>query len=167
MFQLLAAMNAPLRDFLRSLPSVNALVLDMFCGDAQDVASQLELPVYNFYASGAAMLAIFLNLPSVVAGSRTKIKDLGYSLIAFPGAPPPFKASELPSEVINSGDGLPAVLDMFERIPYADGILITSLETCAVRALRDGLCVPSLATPRRRSTASGRWSREEAVTTRA
>jgi hypothetical protein len=166
MFQFLAAMNAPLRDFLRSLPSVDAPVVDMFCGDAQDVAAELELPVYNFYASGAATLAIFLNLPSVVAGNRTKIKDLGDSLIASPGAPP-FKGSELPSEVINSGDGLPAVLDMFERIPYADGILIKSLETCAVRALRDGLCVPSLATPRRRSTASGRWSREEAVKTRA
>jgi hypothetical protein len=134
MFQFLAAMNAPLRDFLCSLPSVDALVSTCSAATyAQDVASQLELPVYNFYASGAAMLAIFLNLPSMVAGSGTKIKDLGDSLIAFPGAPP-FKASELPSEVINSGDGLPAVLGMFERIPYADGIPINSLETRAVRS---------------------------------
>ncbi|EMS66756.1 Anthocyanidin 5,3-O-glucosyltransferase [Triticum urartu] len=91
-FRLLKSMNAPLLDFLRSLPSVDALVLDMFCVDAQDVAAELKLPVYYFYASAAADLALFLNLPSMLAGSK-------------------------------------------------------SLETRAVRALEDGLCVPGRATP--------------------
>uniref|UniRef100_A0ACD5W439 Uncharacterized protein n=1 Tax=Avena sativa TaxID=4498 RepID=A0ACD5W439_AVESA len=148
-FKLLTAMNAPLRDFLRSLPSVDALILDMFCADAQDVAAELELPVYYFYASGAADLAIFLNLPSRVAGNTTKMKELGDSMITFPGVPP-FKASDLPNEVIGDGEALPAIVGMFDRMSRADGILVNSfdsLETRAVRALRDGICVPGRATP--------------------
>ncbi|CAM0882843.1 unnamed protein product [Alopecurus aequalis] len=148
-FQFLTAMNAPLRDFLRSLPSVDALILDMFCVDAQDVAAELKLPVYYFYASGAAALAIFLNLPSMVAGSSAMIKELGDSVITFPGVPP-FKASDLPNEVINNGEACPAILGMFDRMPHADGILINSFESLekrAVRALSDGLCVPGRATP--------------------
>ncbi|XP_047061310.1 UDP-glycosyltransferase 88A1-like [Lolium rigidum] len=148
-FQFLTAMNGPLRDFLRSLPSVDALILDMFCVDAQDVAFELKLPVYYFYASGAAALAIFLNLPSMVAGNSARMKELGDSVITFPGVPP-FKASDLPNEVTSDGEALPAIVGMFDRMPRADGILINSfdsLEPRAVRALRDGLCVPGRATP--------------------
>ncbi|CAM0882844.1 unnamed protein product [Alopecurus aequalis] len=145
-FKFLTAMNAPLRDFLRSLPSVDALILDMFCVDAQEVAAELKLPVYYFYASGAATLAVFLNMPRKFAGNTAKIKELGESVITFPGVPP-FKASDLPNEVTNANDSetLPGILGMFDRMPRADGILINSfesLETRAVRALSDGLCVP-------------------------
>ena len=47
MFDRHRLMDAPLRDFLRSLPAVDTLVLDMFCGDALDVAAELKLPVYH------------------------------------------------------------------------------------------------------------------------
>ncbi|XP_048564381.1 anthocyanidin 5,3-O-glucosyltransferase-like isoform X2 [Triticum urartu] len=147
--QLLAAMNAPLRDFLRSLPAVHALVLDMFCVDAQDVAAELKLPVYYSFASAAADLAIFLNLPSKFASNTAKVKELGDSIITFPGVPP-FKASELPSEVIGDDEALVYVLRMFERMAEAKGILINSfdsLEEPALSALNDGLCVPGRATP--------------------
>jgi hypothetical protein len=148
-FRFLTAMNAPLRDFLRSLPSVDALILDMFCVDAQDVAAELELPVYFFYASGAAALAIFLNLPGRIAGGSLKIEELGDSVITSPGVPP-FKASELPADLRNNAEARTAILGMFDRMPKADGILINSfdsLEARAARALRDGLCVPDRATP--------------------
>jgi hypothetical protein len=49
MVDYLKAMNAPLRDFLRSLPAVDALVIDKFCPDALDVAADLRLPVYYSY----------------------------------------------------------------------------------------------------------------------
>ncbi|KAM3351203.1 hypothetical protein ACQJBY_023296 [Aegilops geniculata] len=145
-FRLLKSMNAPLLDFLRSLPSIDALVLDMFCVDAQDVAAELKLPVYYFYASAAADLALFFNLPSKLAGS--KVKELGDSIITFPGVPP-LKASDLP-EVTHNDEVLKAISGMFDRMPDANGILINSfesLETRAVRALKDGLCVPDRATP--------------------
>ncbi|TVU35832.1 hypothetical protein EJB05_17739, partial [Eragrostis curvula] len=149
MFHFLTAMNAPLRDFLGSLPSVNALVLDMFCGDAFDVAAELKLPAYTSYASGAGDLAVFLNLPSLRASMSTSFAELGDSVLSFPGAPP-LKASDLPLECSNDSEGGKSILRMFERMTEAKGILINtfeSLEPSAVRALRDGLCVPNNATP--------------------
>lgn len=149
MFQFLNAMNAPLRDFLRSLPSVHALVFDMFCADVLDVAAELNLPAYFSYASGASDLAVFLNMPSMRAGMNTSYEELGDSIVSFPGVPP-FKASDLPSEVFNDGEASKAILRMFDRMTEANGILVNtfeSLEPRAVRALRDGLCVPGRATP--------------------
>ncbi|KAL6845107.1 hypothetical protein ACP4OV_024602 [Aristida adscensionis] len=145
----LTAMNAPLRDFLGSLPSVDALVIDMFCSDALDVAAELKLPVYFFFTSGAGDLAIFLQLPSVRASMEMSFRELGDSLLCWPGAPP-FKASDLPEEAVKDSDAAKAAFRMFERTPESDGILVNtfeSLETRAVRDLRDGLCVPGRATP--------------------
>jgi hypothetical protein len=150
LFDFLGAMNAPLRDFLRSQPrAVDALVVDMFCCDALDVAAELHLPAYFFYASGAGSLAVFLNIPSVGAGMTTTFGEMGDSLLTLPGAPP-FKASELPVGDPNEREVARLIWRMFERMPEADGILVNtfeSLETRAVRALRDGLCVPNRATP--------------------
>ncbi|RLN21902.1 anthocyanidin 5,3-O-glucosyltransferase-like [Panicum miliaceum] len=147
MFDYLKAMCAPLRDFLRSLPAVDALVLDMFCGDALDVAAELNLPVFYFYASGAGDLAIFLNLARM--DTSTTFAELGDSLVSFPGAPP-FKASDLPKEISAGSPGAKPILGALYRLPEANGILVNtfeSLETRAVRALRDGLCVPDRSTP--------------------
>ncbi|CAO2178371.1 unnamed protein product [Urochloa humidicola] len=147
MFHYLRAMNAPLRDYLRSLPAVDALVLDMFCGDALDVAAELKLPVYYFYASGAGDLAVFLNLARMTTAAS--FADLGDSLVSFPGAPP-FKASELPKEISNGSPGAKAILGALYRLPEADGILINTLESLekkAVTALREGVCVPDHSTP--------------------
>ncbi|KAF0906970.1 hypothetical protein E2562_013550 [Oryza meyeriana var. granulata] len=138
------AMNAPLRGFLRSLaPSVHALVVDMFCFGALDVAAELQLPVYFFYPSGAGAVAVLLNLPIMLA----RINDTGSSdsIVVCPGVPP-FKASELPTIFNGGGAGETAecFLRMSERMAESRGILVNtfeSLETRAVRALRDGLCV--------------------------
>ncbi|XP_062204606.1 anthocyanidin 5,3-O-glucosyltransferase-like [Phragmites australis] len=149
MFRFLRAMNAPLRDFLRSLPHVQALVLDMFCGDALDVAAELGLPAYFFFATGAAGLAVFLGLPGMRASMDTGFRELGDAVLSFPGAPP-FKASELPEGIADDGEACKAMLRMAARMPEARGILINtfeSLEPRAVRALRDGLCVPGRPTP--------------------
>ncbi|RCV27235.1 hypothetical protein SETIT_5G308500v2 [Setaria italica] len=149
MFDHLGAMNAPLRDFLRSLPAVDALVIDMFCADALDVAAELKLPAYFFYASGAGDLAVFLNMPSVRANMTMSLEEFRDSVLSLPGAPP-FKASDLPAAILTDSEAAKAVLRMFQRMPESNGILINtfeSLETRAARALRDGLCVPYRATP--------------------
>ncbi|CAL4954692.1 unnamed protein product [Urochloa decumbens] len=151
MFDHLGAMNAPLRDFLRSLPtSADALVIDMFCADALDVAAELNLPVYFFYASGAGDLAVFLNIPSVRANMTMSLQEFRGSVLSLPGAPP-FKASDLPEELLKDSEAGKAILRrMFRRMPESNGILVNtfeSLEPRAARALRDGLCVPDRATP--------------------
>jgi hypothetical protein len=145
MFNYLRAMCAPLRDFLRSLPAVDALVLDMFCGDALDVAAELKLPVYYFYASAATALAVFVNF----ARTPSSFEGLGDAPVSFPGAPP-LKASDFPKEAVDGSPSAKAILRPLYRIPEADGILVNtfeSLETQAVRALRDGVCVPDHSTP--------------------
>ncbi|CAL4961556.1 unnamed protein product [Urochloa decumbens] len=150
-FDHLGAMNAPLRDFLRSLPTAaDALVIDMFCADALDVAAVLNLPVYFFYASGAGDLAVFLNIPSVRANMTMSLEEFRESVLSLPGAPP-FKASDLPEELLRDSEAGKAILRrMFQRMPESNGILVNtfeSLEPRAARALRDGLCVPDRATP--------------------
>ncbi|CAD6257059.1 unnamed protein product [Miscanthus lutarioriparius] len=142
----LKAMNAPLRDFLRSLPAVDALVIDMFCPDALDVAADLRLPVYYTYASCAGDLAAFLSLAFNQDISAASLTAGGDTTLSLPGAPP-FKASDLPRVVLDDPEAANAIL---ERMPASDGILLNTfveLETRAVRALREGLCVPGRATP--------------------
>ncbi|KAF8678542.1 hypothetical protein HU200_046157 [Digitaria exilis] len=126
-------MDAPLRDFLRSLPAVHALVLDMFCARSLDVAAEL------------GFLAVFLNLPSVVANMDKSLAELGDSPLCLAVAPPTVKASDLPKVVLDSDEGTKAMLRMSEKIAESNGILINTfepLEARAVRALRDGLCIP-------------------------
>uniref|UniRef100_A0A0E0FSS2 Glycosyltransferase n=1 Tax=Oryza nivara TaxID=4536 RepID=A0A0E0FSS2_ORYNI len=149
MLGFLNAMNAPLRDFLCSLPSVDALIVDMFCTDALDVASELRLPVYVFFTSAASDLAVFLHLTSMRDSINTSFGELGDSMIHIPGCPP-FKASELPSDILSDNEASRLILLMFRRHPESRGILVNtfeSLETRALRALEDGLCVPGRATP--------------------
>ncbi|KAG2621846.1 UDP-glycosyltransferase 88F5-like [Panicum virgatum] len=150
MLRFLRATNAPLRDLLRSLPSVGALVLDMFCADALDIAAELGVPAYFFFPSGAAGLAVFLALPARRASMSTSFAGLGASaVLSFPGAPP-FKVSEMAEGISDDGEACQAILRVAARMPDARGILINSFESLeprAVRALRDGLCVPGRATP--------------------
>ncbi|KAL6616007.1 hypothetical protein ACP70R_038277 [Stipagrostis hirtigluma subsp. patula] len=149
MFEYRRLMDAPLRDFLRSLPAVHALVLDMFCAGSLDVAAELGIPAYFFIASGASFLAVFLNLPSVAASMDTTFAELGDAPIRLPVAPP-FKATDLPNVLRDDDETTRAFLRMAERIPESKGILINtfeSLEAREVRALRDGLCVPDRPTP--------------------
>ncbi|KAF0919062.1 hypothetical protein E2562_028282 [Oryza meyeriana var. granulata] len=143
------ATNAPLRDFLRSLPTVDALIIDMFCGDALDIAAELGLPAYSFFPSSASDLAVSLNLPSMRDSINTSFGELRGTIISFPGIVP-FKASELPSEILNNNEASELILHMFVRMSESRGIRVNtfeSLETGALRALSDRLCIPGRATP--------------------
>uniref|UniRef100_A0ACD5TER4 Uncharacterized protein n=1 Tax=Avena sativa TaxID=4498 RepID=A0ACD5TER4_AVESA len=154
-FALLRRMNAPFRDYLRSvLPTVRALVLDMFCFcvDAVDVAAELGLPVYVFYTSSASSLAVNLYLPHMQAQiGDTSFGEVGDAPLSFPGNRP-FRPTELPRLSLDRHNEVyRTFLHAFQRIPEASrGILVNtfeSLETRALQALRDGACVPGRATP--------------------
>jgi hypothetical protein len=154
-FVLLRRMNAPFRDYLRSvLPSVRALVLDMFCFcvDAVDVAAELGLPAYVFYTSSASSLAVNLHLPHMQSQiGATSFGEIGDAPLCFPGNRP-FKPTELPKLALDRNNEVyRSFLHAFERIPESSrGILVNTferLETRALRALRDGSCVPGRARP--------------------
>uniref|UniRef100_A0A0A9GE23 Glycosyltransferase n=1 Tax=Arundo donax TaxID=35708 RepID=A0A0A9GE23_ARUDO len=142
-----------LADFLRSLPSVAALVLDLFCVDALDAAAAAGVPAYFYYTSSAGDLAAFLHLPHYFATGQdggASFKDMGKALLRFPGVPP-IPASDMPHTVLDRADRTCAArVGHYGRVPEARGVLINTyewLEARAVKALREGVCVPGRPTP--------------------
>ncbi|KAJ1297196.1 hypothetical protein BS78_01G359100 [Paspalum vaginatum] len=151
--QVLPRYNDALEAFLRSIPRrrLHSLVVGMFTTYAVDVAAKLGVPVYAFFASGAATLAVVTQVPALLAGRRAGLKELGDTPLEFLGVPP-FPASHLIGELLERPDDemCKAVVDVWERIADASGVLVNtfeSLESPAVQALRDPRCVPGRVLP--------------------
>ncbi|WVZ99295.1 hypothetical protein U9M48_044619 [Paspalum notatum var. saurae] len=134
--------------FLRSLPSVTALVLDLFCVDALDAAESAGVPAYFYYTSyaGAPPPPHYF----AVTDGGASFKDMGKEPLRFPGVPP-IPASDMPHTVLDREDRTCAErIRHYARIPEARGVPVNTyewLEARAVRALRDGVCVPGHPTP--------------------
>ncbi|XP_047071469.1 anthocyanidin 5,3-O-glucosyltransferase-like [Lolium rigidum] len=146
--------NPALRDLLRSLPApggADALLLDMFCVDALDVAAELHVPAYFFFASAAGALAVLLDLPHSYPELPSSFKDMGEALVRSPGMLP-IRAVDMPLMVQDKESVTTKVrLHQFQRIPEGRGVLVNSfdwLEPTALKALADGVCVPGRPTPR-------------------
>ncbi|CAN6341314.1 unnamed protein product [Urochloa humidicola] len=142
--------NHALRELLRSLPVVDALLLDMFCVDALDVAAELGVPAYFFFASAAGDLACFLNLPYLYP-TLPSFKDMGKTLVRCPGMPPIPALDMVITMQDKESDQTKVRLYQFARIAEGRGVLVNSfdwLEPRALKALEDGVCVPGRPTPR-------------------
>ncbi|XP_038973599.1 UDP-glycosyltransferase 88F3-like [Phoenix dactylifera] len=153
MFDILRQATTHLRPVLTSLSetsAVRALVVDFFCTEALDVAAEVGLPSYIFFSSGAASLAAFLYFPILHSATPGSLKDLGIAPINFPGLRP-IPASDMPARLQDRNDeSYKRFLFLFERLPRFDGILINtfeSLEPRAVKALKDGICLPDRPMP--------------------
>ncbi|KAL6640976.1 hypothetical protein ACP70R_019157 [Stipagrostis hirtigluma subsp. patula] len=151
--QLLRRYNGELESFLRSFPRqrLHSLVTGMFSAHAVDVAAELGVPVFTFFASPAAFLSVVTQLPALLAGRRTGLKELGDAPLEFLGVPP-FPASHLVRELLEHPEEelCKAMVDVWKRNTDTDGILVNtfeSLESRAVQALRDPRCVPGRALP--------------------
>ncbi|KAI5000267.1 hypothetical protein ZWY2020_004856 [Hordeum vulgare] len=135
----LRAANPALLAFLRSLPSVKALVTDLFCAYGFDAAAELGVPAYLFFTSAASVLAAYLHIP--VMRSAVSFRDMGRSLLHFPGVHP-VPASDLPEVLLDRGDSqYKAILSLMEQLPRSRGILPNTfewLEPRAVKAIKDG-----------------------------
>jgi hypothetical protein len=146
----LRASNPALVAFVRSLPSVKALVLDFFCGCALDAAEELGLPAHLFFTSGASALAAYLHIP--VMRLNVSFRDMGRSLLHCPGVHP-VPASDLP-EVLLLGprnEQYKATIGLFEQLPRAKGLLANTfewLEPRAVKAIQEGSPRPGEPVPR-------------------
>ncbi|KAF3336278.1 Anthocyanidin [Carex littledalei] len=116
---------------------ISAVILDMFCVDALDVAAELGIPAYFSMASGATSLAVFFQLSTYFA---THSFGKNKTLLLFHGVPP-LLASHLPHFPNEAFDpekeqGKGNTVNSFD-----------SLEPRAVMALKDGLCLPNRSTP--------------------
>ncbi|KAG2637638.1 UDP-glycosyltransferase 88B1-like [Panicum virgatum] len=135
--------NKRLREFLCALPprSVHAVVVDAPSVAALDVAREVGVPAYTFFASNASAVAMFLQLPWMRAEGQPSFKELGDAPIEFHGVPP-MPASHLMRETLQEPESelYKAMMDTMRRNVEPAGILVNtfaSLEARAVAALRD------------------------------
>jgi hypothetical protein len=153
LLQLFHDYNELLEAFLRSFPRerLHSVVLDMFCVHALDVCVKLRIPVYTFFASGAACLSVFTQFPALIAGRQTGLKEIGDTPLDFLGVPP-MPASHLVKEMLEDPEDemCKAMTNTWKRNTETMGVLVNtfeSLESRAVRSLRDPLCVPGRILP--------------------
>ncbi|KAL6616015.1 hypothetical protein ACP70R_038285 [Stipagrostis hirtigluma subsp. patula] len=153
MIPLMRQYNEKLESFLSSIPRerLHSLVIDMFCTVAIDVARKLSVPVYTFFASGAGAFAVIAQLPALLAGRQAGLKELGDTPLDFLGAPP-MPASHLVRELLEHPEEelCKSMMNLWKGNTDTDGVLINTfeaLESRAVQALRDPLCVPGQVLP--------------------
>ncbi|KAJ3684890.1 hypothetical protein LUZ61_014054 [Rhynchospora tenuis] len=151
MFNMLKCYNDGLRTFLikqSDISPISAIVLDIFCVDALDVASELGIPAYFLFTCSASTLSVFLQLPAFLP--THPIVDAGTTRMHFPGVPP-LLASHLPIEFFDpTTEPYKVCMYMINRWAEGKGILVNSFESLeprTVRALKDGLFLPNSTTP--------------------
>jgi len=153
MLDFMCQYNEKLESFLSSIPRprLHSLVIDMFCSHVIDVAAKLGLPVYTFFASGAGVLAVFTQLPALLAGRRMALKELGDTPLEFLGVPP-MPASHLVRELLEDPEDelCRTMMNNWKRNTDTHGVLVNtfcSLESRALQAFRDPLCIPGRVLP--------------------
>ncbi|GJN28752.1 hypothetical protein PR202_gb16914 [Eleusine coracana subsp. coracana] len=146
--------NDPLEAFLRTIPRMrlHSLVTSIFSFHGVDVAARLRVPVYTFFASAAAFLAVMAQIRALLAGRQTGLKELGEAPLEFRGVPPLPASHLIDSMLRHPEDELcRTMVNVFKRCTVdTDGVLVNtfeSLENPAVQALRDPGCVPGRVLP--------------------
>ncbi|KAJ1420549.1 UDP-glycosyltransferase family, conserved site [Sesbania bispinosa] len=136
--------RSTLRDLSKS-STVKALVIDLFCTTAMEEAYSMGIPVYYFFTSGAAVLALYSYFPQIHQQTTASFKDMVGVELQMPGNAA-LKAPQMPEPILNRED--PAYWDMLyfcEHLPKANGIVVNTfreLEPAAVKAIDEGLCFP-------------------------
>ncbi|KAM3405529.1 hypothetical protein ACQJBY_008181 [Aegilops geniculata] len=144
--------NDRLRELLRSFArGVHAVVVDSLSVGALGVAKRLGIPGYVMFTSGAAALATFVQLPSVLAEARTRFQELGDAPLELFGLPP-MPASHLLGELLEDpeSDTYKAAVTALYGIPEGDGILVNtfeSLDAGVLPTLGDPRCLPGRIMP--------------------
>ncbi|KAL4595003.1 hypothetical protein ACB092_12G059900 [Castanea dentata] len=145
--------NQNLQQTLKTISQTSklrAFIIDFFCDASFEVASNLDIPTYYFFTSGASALALFLYMPTLHKNVDKSFKDLGNMPIDIPGLPP-IPASDMPVGILNRNTQLyEYFLNTATHMAKSNGFLANtfeSLETKAIMALSNGQCVPDGVTP--------------------
>ncbi|KAJ4962606.1 hypothetical protein NE237_022545 [Protea cynaroides] len=145
--------NPNLRQALQTISKtsrIRAFVIDFFSTPSLSIASDLGIPTYYFFTSGAVMAAFFFYLPIIHNQITKSFKDIPTTHLHFPGLPP-IAASDLP-ELIHDRESQ-AYSDFLEiglNLRRSNGIIVNTfecLEPTVIKAITDGLCVPDAPTP--------------------
>ncbi|XP_030533197.1 UDP-glycosyltransferase 88B1-like [Rhodamnia argentea] len=151
-FEIVRLHNPTLQETLVSLSkssAIKAFIIDFFCNAAFGVSASLNIPTYYYFTSGASGLASFLYVPALHKKYPDSFKDLNESII-MPGFPP-VSPRDMPMAISNrSLKVYSCFFDTAVQMAKSAGLIINtfdSFEPSALKALRDGLCVPDGATP--------------------
>ncbi|KAF3771523.1 UDP-glycosyltransferase [Nymphaea thermarum] len=130
----------PLRNLLPKVQPIAAFILDIFCTDLLDVATELELPAYILFTTNATALSLFLYTPILHDEVVGEYKDLQYK-VKLPGCLP-FRGTELVDPMQDRQDiEYEWYLHHCRRYKEATGIMINTvgeLEPNAISALVQG-----------------------------
>ncbi|KAL5746431.1 hypothetical protein ACOSP7_027577 [Xanthoceras sorbifolium] len=144
-FELLRLNNPNVHQALTSISenhTILGLVIDCFCSYVLSVASELKLPAYFFFTSGAGCLALFLYFPTLHENTTRSFKDIK-TLFDVPGAPP-ILSTDMPKSLLERDDeAYRCFLHSSTQMPKSAGIIVNtfaSLEPRSIRAITDGLC---------------------------
>ena len=151
-FEIVRNNNTNLRKFLQSQSLsclVSAVILDFFCYSALDVTKSLNIPTYFYFPTNASALALFLNFPEFDKIASDSFRNLGTTPFEIPGL---FSvpASSMLEPMLDRGVSYDEFVNMGAHLARSDGIIINtfeSLESKAVKALRDGTCLPGTPVP--------------------
>ncbi|XP_020223366.1 UDP-glycosyltransferase 88F5-like [Cajanus cajan] len=126
--------------------TIKAFVIDLFCTSAMEPASSLQIPVYYFFTSGAAVLALCCYLPTLHRQTTLSFKDMVGAELQVPGNAA-LKAVNMPEPMLDRNDiAYCDMLDFCTHLPEARGIIVNSfpqLEPAAVKAVAEGACFPN------------------------
>ncbi|KAG6502164.1 UDP-glycosyltransferase 71K2-like [Zingiber officinale] len=139
-----------LHDLLRSGDApLAALIVDLFATGAIDVAAELGVPCYVYFASNAACLALMLYLPTLEEKFPVEFEEMEEE-VRVPGVCP-IPPISMPSPFMRKKSGrYTCFVHHGRRYSELKGIVVntfTDLEPATLRALEEGLCAPGRRTP--------------------
>ncbi|XP_062015623.1 UDP-glycosyltransferase 88F3-like [Rosa rugosa] len=109
-----------------------------------------EIPTYYYFPSCASALALFLYLPTIHDQMPESFKDLNDDVVEFPGLPA-LRGSQMPVSILDRNEAAyDHYLHIASCLPKAKGIIINTiqeLEPRAIKAIKEGICVPNHRTP--------------------
>ncbi|KAG5021161.1 UDP-glycosyltransferase 88F3 [Glycine soja] len=123
--------------------TIKAFITDLFCFSVTETTSSMGIPVYYFFASGAAGLAIVSYFPKLHEETNVSFKDMVGVEVRVPGNAP-LKAVNMPQPMLDRDDS--AYWDMLylgTHLGEASGVVVNTfpeLEPLAVNAVAGGAC---------------------------
>ncbi|XP_058072470.1 anthocyanidin 3-O-glucosyltransferase 2-like [Magnolia sinica] len=128
---------------------VAALIIDFFMTTMIDVATELGIPAYIYFTSGAASLALMLYLPTLHTQIPCEFHEYQGEVV-IPGMRP-LPPNVMPTPLMNKKtDGYAWFVHHGRRFLETQGIIINTfseLEPTPLKAMADGRCLPDHATP--------------------
>lgn len=151
-FEVLKLNNPNLHQTLASIAnnhSISSFITDIFCTCAFSITSQLQIPSYIFFASGASSAAVMLYFPTIHKNTTRSLKDID-TILDIPGLPS-IQATDMPKPILKRDvKSYQSFLDCAIQCPKTAGIIVNtfqSLQQRAIKAITNGLCVPDGLTP--------------------